>query len=208
MSIFRSIATGYLGAKIANTEANDRLKASILESAGTNFYTNILPNAIEDEKLRKNNYNTLASKYTTNFAEIADASGYTADDASMQRLYADLEANNLDEEKLKAANFETDYNMRYNTRVKSFEEKYNPILNQIGLKEIGGLGTSYTATGFGESFDKQYPTDNDKKEALKNHVASLGTISEQKYFAISFPTGVTFSNGQDVRTYLLQLTRQ
>ena len=140
MSIFRSIATGYLGAKIANTEANDRLKASILESAGTNFYTNILPNAIEDEKLRKNNYNTLASKYTTNFAEIADASGYTADDASMQRLYADLEANNLDEEKLKAANFETDYNMRYNTRVKSFEEKYNPILKQIGMDEIGGLG--------------------------------------------------------------------
>ena len=350
MSIFRSIATGYLGAKIANTEANDRLKASILESAGTNFYTNILPNAIEDEKLRKNNYNTLASKYTTNFAEIADASGYTADDASMQRLYADLEANNLDEEKLKAANFETDYNMRYNTRVKSFEEKYNPILKQIGMDEIGGLGfntveslvgnkqmksedmakgpvpsdsfastkltdyfsptnvsfeidakkfaaaaqpfgfqgaikfdsvsgdpifslpgtqnTQYralyaltndvsqnfldkddnvnisqavefankklyqqtqgvistvannytqssakgvvtsTAQGFTESFNQNYPTDKDKKEAFKEHLIRLGTKSEQQYFAESFPVGVTFANKQSVKEYLLNLTNK
>ena len=48
MSVFRSIATGYLGAKIANTEANDRLKADVLKTTGTNLLTNVIPNAIED----------------------------------------------------------------------------------------------------------------------------------------------------------------
>ena len=37
----RGIATGYLSAKIANTEANDRLKEDIIKQAGDNFYNNI-----------------------------------------------------------------------------------------------------------------------------------------------------------------------
>ncbi len=39
----RGVATGYLGAKIANTEANDGLNANIIETAGLNFYKNTLP---------------------------------------------------------------------------------------------------------------------------------------------------------------------
>ena len=39
----RGVATGYLGAKIANTEANDKLNANIIERAGLNFYENTLP---------------------------------------------------------------------------------------------------------------------------------------------------------------------
>lgn len=352
MSIFRSIATGYLGAKIANTQANDELKARILESAGTNFYTNILPDAVENEKIRRANYETLAGE-NVNLAELADINGFTASKEGMAKFEEFRDENKLKTpDALKNLNFETDYNMRYNTRVKSFEEKYNPILKQIGLDELGGLGfntveslvgnkqiksedmakgpvpsdtfastqltdyftpltstyqvpenefakiattkrnfsnvisftpegepkfafkgtkdiefnalrsvtndisanyldednkvnlsqaveradeilfnqtqaviggittnyqevkaadafqTAYSATGFGESFNKQYPTDKDKKQALQNHLISLGTISEQKYFAISFPTGVTFSNGQDARTYLLDITNQ
>jgi hypothetical protein len=352
MSAFRGILTGYLGAKIANTEANDRLKGNILESAGTNFYNNILPDAIANEKIRRQNYETLAGE-NVNLAELADINGFTASKEGMAKFEEFRDENKLKTpDALKNLNFETDYNMRYNTRVKSFEEKYNPILKQIGMDEIGGLGfntveslvgnkqmksedmakgpvpsdsfastqltdyftpvtsayqvpenefakiavtkrnfsnvisftpenepkfafkgtkdiefnalrsvtndisanyldednkvnlsqaveaadeilfnqtqaviggittnyqevkaadafqTAYSATGFGESFNKQYPTDKDKKQALQNHLISLGTISEQKYFAISFPTGVTFSNGQDARTYLLDITNQ
>ena len=352
MSAFRGILTGYLGAKIANTEANDRLKGNILESAGTNFYNNILPDAIANEKLRRQNYETLAGE-NVNLAELADINGFTASKEGMAKFEEFRDENKLKTpDALKNLNFETDYNMRYDTRVKSFEEKYNPILKQIGMDEIGGLGfntveslvgnkqmksedmakgpvpsdsfastqltdyftpvtsayqvpenefakiavtkrnfsnvisftpenepkfafkgtkdiefnalrsvtndisanyldednkvnlsqaveaadeilfnqtqaviggittnyqevkaadafqTAYSATGFGESFNKQYPTDKDKKQALQNHLISLGTISEQKYFAISFPTGVTFSNGQDARTYLLDITNQ
>jgi len=352
MSVFRSIATGYLGAKIANTQANDELKARVLESAGTNFYTNILPDAIANEKLRKSNYESLAA-IDPNLAELADINGFTASKEAMEKFDQFREENKLkDPDALKNLKFETDFNTRYTTRVKSFEEKYNPILDQIGIKELGGLGfntveslignkqiqsedmakgpvpsdtfastqltdyftpitsayqvpenefakiavtkrnfsnvisftpenepkfafkgtkdiefnalrsvtndisanyldednkvnlsqaveaadeilfnqtqaiiggittnyteskakdafqTLYTASSFGESFNKQYPTDKDKKQALQNHLISLGTISEQKYFAVSFPTGVTFSNGQDARLYLLDITNQ
>jgi hypothetical protein len=39
----RGVATGYLSAKIANTEANDRLKEDIIKQAGDNFYNTTLP---------------------------------------------------------------------------------------------------------------------------------------------------------------------
>ena len=322
MSAFRGILTGYLGAKIANTEAKDRLKGNILESAGNNFYNNILPDAIANEKVRRQNYETLAGE-NVNLAELADINGFTASKEGMAKFEEFRDENKLKTpDALKNLNFETDYNMRYNTRVKTFEEKYNPILKQIGMDEIGGLGfntveslvgnkqmksedmakgpvpsdsfastqltdyftpvtsayqvpenefakiavtkrnfsnvisftpenepkfafkgtkdiefnalrsvtndisanyldednkvnlsqaveaadeilfnqtqaviggittnyqevkaadafqTAYSATGFGESFNKQYPTDKDKKQALQNHLISLGTISE------------------------------
>ena len=353
MSIFRSIATGYLGAKIANTQANDELKARVLESAGTNFYTNILPDAIADEKLRRTNYESIAA-INPNLAELADINGFTASEEGMEKFDQFREENKLkDPDALKNLRFETDFNTRYNTRVKSFEEKYNPILDQIGIKELGGLGfntmeslvggkepgpmksqdmakgpipsdtfastkltdyfspanvtfqvdskkfaaaaqpfgfqgaikfdpasgdpifslpgtqnTQYralyaltndvsqnfldkddnvnisqavefankklyqqtqgvittvannytqssakgvvtsTAQGFTESFNQNYPTDKDKREAFKEHLIRLGTKSEQQYFAESFPVGVTFANKQSVKEYLLNLTNK
>ena len=140
MSAFRGILTGYLGAKIANTEANDRLKGNILESAGTNFYNNILPDAIANEKLRRQNYETLAGE-NVNLAELADINGFTASKEGMAKFEEFRDENKLKTpDALKNLNFETDYNTRYTTRVKTFEEKYNPILEQIGIKELGGLG--------------------------------------------------------------------
>ena len=85
MSAFRGILTGYLGAKIANTEANDRLKGNILESAGTNFYNNILPDAIANEKVRRQNYETLAGE-NVNLAELADINGFTASKEGMAKF--------------------------------------------------------------------------------------------------------------------------
>ena len=350
MSAFRGILTGYLGAKIANTEANDRLKGNILESAGTNFYNNILPDAIANEKLRRQNYETLAGE-NVNLAELADINGFTASKEGMAKFEEFRDENKLKTpDALKNLKFETDFNTRYNRRLKTFEEKYNPILNQIGMDEIGGLGfntveslvgnkqmksedmakgpvpsdsfastkltdyfsptnvsfeidakkfaaaaqpfgfqgaikfdsvsgdpifslpgtqnTQYralyaltndvsqifldkhdnvnisqavefankklyqqtqgvistvannytqssakgvvtsTAQGFTESFNQNYPTDKDKKEAFKEHLIRLGTKSEQQYFAESFPVGVTFANKQSVKEYLLNLTNK
>ena len=140
MSVFRSIATGYLGAKIANTEANDRLKANILETTGTNLLTKVIPNAIEDEKIRRQNYDTLVSSYGVNAANVMDASGFTMNKQGMDRLDELLKANKLDLKALDASAFETDFDNRYNTRVKTDQEKYNPILKQLGIDGIGSLG--------------------------------------------------------------------
>jgi len=140
MSVFRSIATGYLGAKIANTEANDRLKANILETTGTNLLTKVIPNAIEDEKIRRQNYDTLVSSYGVNAANVMDASGFTMNKQGMDRLDDLLKANKLDLKALDASAFQTDFDNRYNTRVKTDQEKYNPILKQLGIDGIGSLG--------------------------------------------------------------------
>ena len=47
MSIFRGIATGFLGAAIEDKAAKDRNKAEVLKGAAQNYYTNILPETIE-----------------------------------------------------------------------------------------------------------------------------------------------------------------
>jgi hypothetical protein len=136
----QGIATGYLQAKIRNTEANDALKANTLMRVGETLIGETIPNAVAAEEERRNNYNMLASKYSPNFAEVADVSGYTLDAASMKKLEEDLEANNLNEEALKNANFETDFNTRYNQRVESAQSKYGTILKQLGVDGIGSLG--------------------------------------------------------------------
>ena len=350
MSALRGIATGFLQAKIRNTEANDALKANTLMRVGETLIGETIPNAIDAEKVRRTNYDNLVSQYGTNFAELADIRQFTVNDASMAKLDELLEENNLNKEKLKDANFETDFNNRYNTRVKSAQEKYDPILKQLGVDNIGALGyntvealvkptttttkdtmadtvtqtpikfdsmqlgdyltpmsgtyqigatefakvaqpfrgfgsaiqfdaqgnvdfnlpgtkdleyralyavtndvssqfldkdkkvnisqaveqadkvlrsqtqnviagitndysessaegvITSTANGFSERFNSQYTTDKDKLEALTTHLASLGSRSEQKYFAASFPTGVTIG-GKDAKTILLNLTR-
>ena len=140
MSAFRGILTGYLGAKIADTEAADRLKGEVLASAGKTFYTDILPNQMDAEKLRRENYNTLAGE-DPNLAELADINGFTASEAGMEKFEEFREKNKLKgPDVLKNLQFETDFNTRYDQRGKNFNEKYDPILKQLGIDEIGGMG--------------------------------------------------------------------
>ena len=42
----RGVTTGYLDAKIRNTEANDALKAKVMENSATIYQTQILPDTI------------------------------------------------------------------------------------------------------------------------------------------------------------------
>ena len=67
----QGIATGYLQAKIRNTEANDALKANTLMRVGETLIGETIPNAIDAEKVRRTNYDNLVSQYGTNFAELA-----------------------------------------------------------------------------------------------------------------------------------------
>ena len=136
----QGIATGYLQAKIRNTEANDALKANTLMRVGETLIGQTIPNAVAAEEERRNNYDMLAKRYGTNFAEVADVAKYTLNAASMKKLEEDLEANNINEEALKNANFETDFNTRYNQRVESAQSKYGTILKQLGVDGIGSLG--------------------------------------------------------------------
>jgi hypothetical protein len=136
----QGVATGYLQAKIRNTEANDALKANVLMRVSDTLIGETIPNAIQAEKTRRTNYDNLVGEFGVPFAEVADINKFTVDDASMKALREKLEKSEINKEALKDANFGTDYNTRYNTRVKSAEEKYNPILKQLGVDNIGALG--------------------------------------------------------------------
>ena len=136
----QGIATGYLQAKIRNTEANDALKANTLMRVGETLIGETIPNAIEAEKVRRTNYDLLVGEYGPNAAEVFDINKFTVDDASMAQLRKLLEKNELNTVALKNDNFATDFNTRYNTRVKSAQEKYDPILKQLGVDNIGALG--------------------------------------------------------------------
>ena len=80
------------------------------------------------------------------------------------------------------------------------------ITSEYKESSAEGVITS-TATGFSNSFNSQYPTSEDKLEAIQNHLASLGSKSEQKYFALSFPKGVANVGNEDLKDYLLRITR-
>ena len=135
---FRGIATGALGAANQAIEQKDRMYAEIAVSAGKNYLENILPQSIEAEKLRKENYNRIFSLTgDRNFTELMDRDGFTTLKNGVTQateLYK-----NVDKEKLKAATFETSYEDRYNQRIKSRDEMYQPMLKELGFG-IGAMG--------------------------------------------------------------------
>ena len=141
MSIFRGIATGFLGAAIEDKAAKDRNKAEVLKGAAQNYLTNTLPQTIEMENNRKTSYDRIATEFGNPAAELADINNIITGDGKGYDNFKDLlKNNNLKKEDLEKATFDTSYTKRYETRGKTFNEKYAPIFEQIGIKEIGGMG--------------------------------------------------------------------
>ena len=94
----KGVATGYLSAKIANTEANDKLNADIHKAAGVNFYTNTLPDHQKRERVIEREF-----KQISNFFGSDDAANYwgdkgaiTGDGDSLSKILATLKAKKLD----------------------------------------------------------------------------------------------------------------
>ena len=100
----RGVATGYLSAKIANTEANDRLKEYIIKQAGDNFYNNTLPEFQKREKNRENTYNQVSKIYGNDVAEYFDQGGFITGQANDFTTINDMlsENDNFNRDKLKA----------------------------------------------------------------------------------------------------------
>ena len=141
MSIFRGIATGFLGAAIEDKAAKDKTKAEVLKGAAQNYYTNTLPQTIEMENNRKTSYDRIATEFGNPAAELADINNIITGDGKGYDNFKDLlKNNNLKKEDLEKATFDTSYTKRYETRGKTFNEKYAPIFERIGIKEIGGMG--------------------------------------------------------------------
>ena len=98
----RGVATGYLGAKIANTEANDKLNANIIERAGLNFYENTLPEWQKTEKIREKEFKQVASMWGEDFANaVAEEGWITGDGNAFNNISSILKTKNIDKNYLK-----------------------------------------------------------------------------------------------------------
>ena len=136
----RGVATGYLGAKIANTEANDALNANIIERAGLNFYENTLPEWEASEKVRKETYSKVSSRYGKDVANYMDQNGFTDYTEIVEMLGAN---NKMNETRLKAYLEGTSagtYAERAENRASKIQNKEKTIMGLTsGSSKIGNM---------------------------------------------------------------------
>ena len=140
----RGIATGYIGQKLANTAANDELKAGIIERAGINFYENTLPEFQKKEKSREETYKKLSARYGSNVAEYMDQEGFITGNASdYANIVKELGANdNLNETKLKAyleATNAGSYESRKEGRVSAIQDREKFVTGNLSKNQIGDM---------------------------------------------------------------------
>jgi hypothetical protein len=135
----RNVATGYLGQKLANTAANDELKATIIQRAGINFYENILPEFQKTEKNRKETYGKVTARYGRDVAEYMDQEGFTNYNEIVEMLGAN---DNFNETKLKAylesVNAGT-YESRRKGRVSDIQDREKLVMGNFDKNQIGSM---------------------------------------------------------------------
>jgi len=195
----RGVATGYLGAKIANTEANDALNARIIERAGLNFYETTLPEWQAGEKVRKETYDKLSKLYSPEVAEYAAQNGFvTGDKNDFANFQTQVEGRGIDKEKLKAMiDQESTYQTRYETRAKSIQDKEKTIMGLTsGSSKIGNMTAelllkddeTMTDAGTGAATDVK-PMEYETITTPGTQVGPQVTEEKTEKFPIVFSTG-------------------
>ena len=136
----RGVATGYLSAKIANTEANDKLNADIIKAAGLKFYETTYPEWEAGEKVRKETYNKVSSRYGKDVANYMDQNGFTDYAEIVEMLGAN---NKMNETRLKAYLEGTSagtYAERAEKRASKIQNKEKTIMGLTsGSSKIGNM---------------------------------------------------------------------
>jgi len=197
----RGIATGYLGAKIANTEANDRLKEDIIRQSGENFYNNTLPEFQKREKNRENTYNQVSKVYGNDIAEYFDQAGFmTGLSTDFETINEMLSENdNFNRDKLKAYLEGVDggtYASRKEKRFSSMadQEKFvmgnltknqlgsMTIMNQLGIGETKEQPAETMTTGETQTVAPVPPEEDTTTTKLPSFEEIFGTTSEDRTF--------------------------
>lgn len=132
----RGIATGYIGAKVADTAAQDELNREFILQA-TNQYFNVdKPQFIADEKKREANINLIATDMSPVYANYADARGITLSDSSTKQFMGSIK----DLSKEDQYKIESTIISRKKERTQTFDERNKFITDQFkNLK--GGPGS-------------------------------------------------------------------
>ena len=153
--MFRNIGTGYLSAKIANTEANDKLNADIHKAAGVNYYTNTLPDWQKKERVREREFKQISNFFGSDDAAhyFGDQGAITGDGNSLSLILETLKAKKLDPNQ-----FKKDFKWEGST----YEERYQNRL--LDIQDAGRI-----ATGLSTGSSKIGPM------TVKSQLEGLGT---------------------------------
>ena len=138
----RGVATGYLSAKIANTEANDKMNGEIQKAAGVNFYTNTLPDHQKRERVREREFKQISNFFESDaIANFwGDQGAITGDGKSLDTILATLKA-----KKLNPNAFKKDFKWEGST----YEERKAERLTDIQDREKIALGLSTGSSKIG-----------------------------------------------------------
>ena len=126
------IGTGYLGAKIANTEANDKMNADIHKAAGVNYHTNTLPDWQKKERVREREFKQVAEFFGSD-----DAANYFGDRGAItgEGNSLDVILNTLKAKKLDPNQFKKDFKWEGST----YEERYQNRF--LDIQDAGRIAT-------------------------------------------------------------------
>jgi len=155
----RGVATGYLSAKIANTEANDRLKEDIIRGVGENYLNNTLPEFQKRERIREETYNKVSSVHGNDVAEYLDQQGLIVGDSND---YADIDdllskSNGINKDMLKAY-LEGAQDSTYQSRKqKRFESMADQEKFVMGNMTKNGFGVNTLMSQLGRETTKEQP---------------------------------------------------
>ena len=152
--VFRGVATGAMSAYNDAVVAKDRQYAELAVRAGDNYLNNILPETRKAEETRKDVYDRIASDFGNNFAELMDINKITTLKDGYEQAAKYYQG--ADKDALEAAMFDTSYDKRYQTRGKSFNEKYEPVRKYLA-EGIGTMGPYTIDSLVGETEEKQPP---------------------------------------------------
>ena len=144
------IGTGYLGAKIANTEANDKLNADIIKAAGLRFHEKTYPEWEAKEKLYNKDFKMVESIHGKNVAnyfadkELFGTGNGLADVESILKKY------NINKEELNKLDLST-FEERKASRLEDIQSKERQIMElTTGSSKIGPMTVKNQLEGFGE----------------------------------------------------------
>ena len=194
--VARGVGTGYLSAKIANTEANDKMNANIIERAGLNFYENELPEWQKSEKNRKIAYDKISLRYGPSVAEYMGQNNYiTGDGNDLANIQTMLSERGISRDKIKAmVDQESTYQTRYESRAATIQDREKTIMGLTsGSSKIGNMTadllidkpeTMTDATGVKPV---EYETITTPGEQVEGTPITTAPTTEK--FPISFSTG-------------------
>ena len=146
----RGVATGYLGAKIANTEANDKLNARIIEAAGIKFHEKTYPEWEKKQKLYEKDYKMVEAIHGAKVANYFGEKGLFGTGSGLNDVESILSKYNISKTELNKLDLST-FEERKASRLEDIQSKERQIMElTTGSSKIGPATIKNQLEGFGE----------------------------------------------------------